>query len=186
MPPIQSRIKKVSFIFCLIFKVLFVAVPLVHIIAWFNAPNPIDVSGQFGFLINVIPRGTQILHPLDNTTRLYGFLVDLIPVILMELIIYFLIRLFTLYQRAEIFSLQNVKYIKNTGLTLLILQIVRPLGDGFLTAVLTMGNPPGHRYIAITVSGTNVSMMLTAFIIILVSWIMAEGCRLREEQQLTI
>ena len=186
MTPIQIRIKKVSRIFRLLFQVLFVAIPLLHILAWINAPVPIDVSGKFGFFINVIPKGTEILHPLSIQTRIYSALVSAVPMLIVELIIYFLIRLFKLYQQAQIFSLENVKYIKKTGYALLILQIIRPICDGFLTALLTWGNGHGHRYATITVSGTDLSMVLTAFIIILVSWIMAEGCRLREEQQLTI
>lgn len=186
MTLIQSKIKKISLLFCWLFQALFIGVPLVHIIAWFNAPVPIDLSGNFGFLVNVIPKHTEVLHPLSASTRLFGFLIDCIPMILIELIIYFLIRLFKLYQRAEIFSLQNVNYIKNIGYTLLLLQVVRPLCDGVLSGILTLNNPAGHRYIKVTITGTNLSMVLTAFIIILVSWIMVEGCRLREEQQLTV
>ncbi|HVV69114.1 MAG TPA: DUF2975 domain-containing protein [Gammaproteobacteria bacterium] len=186
MTPIQTRIKKVSRIFRWLFQILFIVIPIVHILAWINAPMPIDVSGKFGFFINVIPKGTEILHPLSVSTRIYSGLVSAIPMLLLELIVYFLIRLFKLYEQGQIFSLQNVKYIKKTGYALLIFQIVRPLSDGFLTALLTWGNGHGHRYATITVSGTDLSMVLTAFIIILVSWIMTEGCRLREEQQLTI
>ncbi|MFT3742545.1 MAG: DUF2975 domain-containing protein [Gammaproteobacteria bacterium] len=182
----QSRIKKISTIFRILFQVLFVVIPVVHIFEWINVPESIDISWKFGFVINAIPKGTEILHPLSTATKLYGFLLSGIPIIIIECIVYFLIKLFRLYEAAEIFTLKNIKYIKKIGYSLLIVQIINPICQGFLTALLTWGNPHGHRVASITISGTDLVLLLTAFIVILISWIMAEGCRLHEEQQLTI
>lgn len=188
MTPTQNRIKHISQLFRLIFQFLFLMIPILHILAWVNAPNPIDISGagRLGFFISAMPKGIEIMYPLATSTRIYGLLISAIPIVLAEAMIYFLIRLFRLYQNGEIFSLNNVRYIKKTGIMLLILQLVKPICDGLLSAFLTLGNPHGHRYAKITISGTDISMLLTALLIILISWIMAEGCRLREEQQLTI
>lgn len=182
----QIRIKKVSTVFCLLFQLLFMAIPLVHIFSWIYAPTALDVSGKFGFFVSVVPKGIEILHSLTTSTKLYGFLVSSIPVIAIECILYFLIRLFKLYSHAEIFSLQNVKYIKKIGYALFIVQITRIICNGFLSMILTWNNPHGHRVATLTISATDITMILTAFVITLISWIMAEGCRLREEQQLTI
>jgi hypothetical protein len=51
---------------------------------------------------------------------------------------------------------------------------------------MTWQNPPGHRAATLSLSSIDIATLLTAILIILISWIMAEGCRLREEQQLTI
>jgi len=184
MTSTQAKIKKVSSIFRWLFLVLLIAVPLVHILSWLNAPVPIDLSG--GFFISVVPQGVKILHPLSFSTKLVGFLIGAIPVVLIEFILYFLIKLFKLYEQAEIFSIQNVNYIKKIGNTLLITQIVTIICNGFLSVVLTLNNPHGLRTLVLTISGMHISLILTAFIIILIAWIMAEGCQLRDEQQLTI
>lgn len=184
MTSTQAKIKKVSSIFRWLFLVLLIAVPLVHILSWLNAPVPIDLSG--GFFISVVPQGMKILHPLSFSTKLVGFLIGAIPVVLIEFILYFLIKLFKLYEQAEIFSIQNVNYIKKIGNTLLITQIVTIICNGFLSVVLTLNNPHGLRTLVLTISGMHISLILTAFIIILIAWIMAEGCQLRDEQQLTI
>lgn len=157
-----------------------------HLLAWLYAPKTIDISGSLGFFISAVPKGVQVLHPLSPYTKTLGFLVGAIPMIMIECILYFLIRLFKLYENAEIFLVQNVSYIKKIGYALLITQIVSILSDGLLSVIVTLNNPNGFRSLTLTVSGENISLALTAFMIILISWIMAEGCRLREEQQLTI
>ena len=101
-------------------------------------------------------------------------------------ILYSLIKLFGLYSKGEIFSVNNVRYIRNIGYALLFTQIVNPLYQVLMGAVLTLHNPPGHRFLSITLDQTNLGIILIALIVILISWIMAEGCKLREEQQLTI
>jgi hypothetical protein len=69
---------------------------------------------------------------------------------------------------------------------LLITQIIDPIYNGAMGLVLTRYNPPGHRFAAITLDETNIVIVLIALIVILISWIMSEGCKLREEQQLTV
>jgi len=183
----QPKIKRVSLLFKLLFQAVFIVLPLAHIISWISAPTPIFLLGQgSGFILRIIPESTPILHTLSLHTKLWGFLVSGIPVVVMECMVYFLIKLFGLYQRGEIFTLQNVKYLKKIGYALLIVQLARPICEGFLTMIVTWHNPPGHRIASVTMQGLDLTLILTAFLIILISWIMAEGCRLREEQQLTI
>lgn len=186
MTSTQTRIKKVSFIFRWLFQILFIAVPVLHTVTWIIAPAAFDVSGHFGFFSSAIPQGTVIMHNLTTSTKIYGWLIGAVPMLIVEFILYLLIRLFLLFERVEIFSTANVQYIKKIGYSLLAFQLLNPLFDGLLTALLTFGNPPGHRYASITISGLNIAMVLTALMAILISWIMAEGCRLRDEQQLTI
>jgi hypothetical protein len=101
-------------------------------------------------------------------------------------ILYSLIKLFGLYSKGEIFSVNSVKHIRNIGYALLITQIVNPLYEGLMGLALTWHNPHGHRFASVTLNQTNLGIIFVALIVILVSWIMAEGCKLREEQQLTI
>jgi hypothetical protein len=97
-----------------------------------------------------------------------------------------LIKLFSLYAKGEIFSLNNVRYIKNIGYALLIGQIVHPIYQGLMGLVLTWHNPPGHRFASVTFDQVNLGILLVALLVILISWIMAEGCKLQEEQKLVI
>lgn len=180
------KIKKISRSFRWLFTAIFMALPVIHGLLWFYAPIPKYDFMQLGFVVDLIPKGIHLLTPLSPLTRLYSFLVDLVPLIILEFLFYSLIRLFKLYERGEIFSALNVVCIKNIGVSLLVLQIVQVICNGLLSMILTWNNPPGFKVITVTLSGFNVGMMLMALLIILVSWVMMEGCRLRNEQQLTI
>ena len=180
------KIRKISRFFRWLFTAIFIALPVIHGLLWFFAPIPKFDFMHLGFVMDLIPKGVQVMTALSPLTRLYAFLVDLIPLIILEFLFYSLIRLFKLYEQGDIFSTRNVVCIKNIGASLLIFQIIQVICNGLLSMVLTWNNPPGFRVITVTLSGLNVSMMLMALLIILISWVMMEGCRLRNEQQLTI
>ncbi len=185
MSDISIKIRRTSSVFRWIFIVFLVLLPVIHVVAWLH-PDSVNVSGSFAFFMGALPKGIKILHPLDFSTKFYGMLVGAIPLIFIECILYFLVRLFRLYEQGIIFSIRNVKYFKKIGYSLLIYQLIDIVCSGLLSLILTMNNPPGFRTISMSFSGTNLTVLLTSFIIILISWIMTEGCRLHEEQSLTI
>ncbi|EKD73060.1 MAG: hypothetical protein ACD_45C00473G0014 [uncultured bacterium] len=185
----MSKIKKVSSLFRLLFQAIFILYPLLLIAFWIHAPDPIGFH-PLGILMNFISDDItrnswyQNIHSLAPINKFLGLLISLIPFIITEFILYFLIKLFGLYKQADIFSLKNVNYIKKIGYTLLIGQLLNPIYQAFMTVNLSWSIHP--RYLSISVSSTHIEVLLTALLIILISWIMAEGCKLREEQQLTI
>lgn len=48
------------------------------------------------------------------------------------------------------------------------------------------GQSAGYRLITISECGTNIAILLVSFLIILISWIMAEACKLQEKNNLTV
>jgi hypothetical protein len=112
----------------------------------------------------------------------------MIPLGFELLTLYFLIKLFKLYEQGEIFSIRNVNFIRKTGYTMLIGQLINPVYQVLISVTLTWHNKLHGvpRYATIAFDGTSVGIILTSLMIILISWIMAEGCKLREEQQLTV
>ncbi len=183
----MNKIKKISLFFRILFQIIFVTLPILLIITWVYAPDELMLF--IGIIkLNAIPATYQgsILHPLTASEKTLGCLVSAIPMLVNLCILYFLIQLFKLYETGEIFSIANVKYIRNIGYALLVGQLIQPFYQFVMGLILTMHNPPHHRYAAITLDQTNIGILLTALLVILISWIMAEGCALREEQQLTI
>jgi hypothetical protein len=194
----MENIQRISLFFRLVFQMIFMALPVLLIMSWIYAPNelllfsglirldaiPATYSGMY-----VYPQGISekaILHTLDFREKILGCLVSAIPMMVKMFILYTLIKLFRLYEKREIFSIYHVRLIRNIGYALLVGQIIEPIYQFIMGIVLTMNNPPHHRYAAITLDQTNIGILLTALLIILISWIMAEGCKLHEEQQLTI
>ena len=183
----MDRIKRVSLFFRAVFQILFIALPVILVIAWVTSPESFVIMGG---VINMsfIPRSyvNNILHILTPTDRLLGFGISSIPMLIELYILYSLIKLFGLYSKGEIFSVNNVRHIRNIGYALLVTQVVNPLYEGLMGVALTWHNPHGHRFASVTLDQTNLGIIFVALIVILISWIMAEGCKLREEQQLTI
>lgn len=189
----MNRIKRVSYFFRIVFQLVFIGMPLLLMMAW--ATLPVSMETFSGALrMSFIPQaylasgshGTYILHALNDVERLLGCCVSTIPMSVDLFVVYSLIKLFSLYEQGEIFSIKNVKYIRYIGLGLLVGQLIHPMYEALMGVVLTWNNPPGHGFVSITLDQTNMGMILTAMMVLLVSWVMAEGCQLHEEQQLTI
>lgn len=183
----MNRIRNVSLFFRIVFQMLFIALPILLIASWMVAPD--EKVMLLGFVrLNAIPLPytNKILHTLSVNEKILGCLISAIPMIVNMLTLYFLIQLFKLYEKADIFSSNHVRYIRNIGYTLLLGQLIHPIYHFTMGIVLTIHNPPHHRFAAITMGQTNIGILLTAILVILISWIMAEGYKLREEQQLTV
>lgn len=183
----MRKIKRVSMFFRFFFQFLLIALPLLLVMSWLYAPQ--ELVWLWGVVkMNAVPSPylSRILHPLSSAERIYGILVSSLPLSVYLFVLYALIKLFRLYEQGEIFSLNNVRYIRQVGYALLVSQALQPFYQFIMGVVLTMHNPKGQRVAIITLDQTNVGILLTGFMVILISWMMAEGCRLREEQQLTI
>lgn len=177
----MNKIKYVSAFFRVFFQITFVCLIAAQIAGWIYAPTR-------GGFFNAIPTSYQylVMNPLPINTKIAGFFVTSITLIIKLVVLYSLIKLFRLYERHEFFSAKNVLYIRYTGYALLVLEIVKPLTELVLGFILTSGNPPGYRIATITFDDANIGVILVSLIIILNSWIMSEGCKLQEEQQLII
>jgi hypothetical protein len=177
----MNRIKYVSLFFRLFFQLAFLCLIVAQIMGWIYAP-------MHGGFFNVIPLSYQplVLHALDTNTKIAGFFLSSIPLLIKLVVLYSLIKLFRLYERHEFFSANNVLYIRNVGYALLLLEMQTPIVDFLLGFILTSGNPPGYRVAMMTFNDANIGVILTALMIILNSWIMSEGCKLKDEQQLII
>ena len=182
----MNKIKYVSIFFRVLFQILFIALPIMLIIIWTKYNGLFIVKW---FSMSYIPGAYihSISHALSNTDKLLGFCINTIPLAVELFIFYSLIKLFKLYEKGEIFSIRNVHYIRNIGYVLLIKQVIVGAIYEFLMGwALTRSNPPGQRFASVTFGHSDVGIIFAALLIVLISWIMAEGCKLYEEQQLTI
>jgi len=126
------------------------------------------------------------LFGLPTSIQVAGVLISFIPVLLFMFKNYYLARLFNLYQKEVIFSLNNVRYIRNIGIVILIAECFNPFYQIFMSLLISAQNAPGLHKIHFAISGMNLSMILMAIIIIVVSWIMREGVELEQEHKLTV
>lgn len=198
----MNKIRSVSHFFRLLFQALFLILPIITFLGWAGLQadgTSLIVGGQsiddrFGLGLSPLSENyvavlnqTNFDHQaFTNSQKLAGFALNLAPLAIELMILYFLIRLFKLYEQGEIFSFNNVRFIRNIGYLLFIGAIVDMLYEALLGVLLSFQHGYGHAVLSITFDDDGFGTLLIASIIILVSWIMAEGCKLREEQQLTI
>lgn len=180
----MNKIQKVSFFLRSFFQIIFFVLPILLVLFWLFAPvlYPLYPYAATYF----IPSGIEILHPLSVTNCLFGFLINLLPTVVTMYILHFLIKLFSLYEKGAIFTYENAKYIKKIAITMLIGQFVRFIYEVLISIALTIDNPAGHRVGTITFNNYDVYNIITAIMLIVISWIMAEGAKLKEEQSLTV
>lgn len=183
----MQNIQYVSKIFRILFQVAFIVSPFAIMLAWLYAPAPLLLLGGV-VKFSAIPETyqTSILHALSGSEKMLGCVLDLVAWTIYLALLFFLIKLFRLFETGEIFTARVVQYIRQASYMLLLSQVINPIYEMLMGLVLTLGNPPGYRMIKIMFSNHNVSIILIALMILLVSWVMAEGCKLSDEQQLVI
>jgi hypothetical protein len=102
-------------------------------------------------------------------------------------IIYLLSKVFHRYEIGEIFTINNAKYYYKIGIILFLDALLfQPISGALWVVAATISNPVGHRYIEIGIGMPNIMALLIGLLVIFISWVMIEGSRIHDEQQLII
>ncbi len=182
----MHKIQRVSFYFRWLLQIAFCVFPVLYIVSWMQAPNELNIFQSLR--INAIPLEYRhaIFHTLSNSEKFQGFLVDLIPIFIDLYIIGLLIKLFGQFQRGNLFTKLNIQTTQRVGFALFATQMVAPFCEVLMGYVLTWNNPPHKKYLAFSFSQNNFAVLLIAFVVMLISWVIMEGYNLYQEQQLTV
>ncbi|HEX4045817.1 MAG TPA: DUF2975 domain-containing protein [Gammaproteobacteria bacterium] len=178
----MNKIQRISCGFRILFQLGFILLPIFLLLSWIIGPQIQFGTSDWGMGFTAYPQNIQIGTPISLSTRLLGFLVSLLPTLVMMYLLYCLMKLFSCYEHGQIFTLNTIYYIRNIGLTLLANVIVESIYVVLINLVLTKSQT---IYLNFS-SSINLSVVVLALLIILNSWIMREGYQLHQEQQLTI
>lgn len=190
----HARIQKAAQAFRAIFLFFFLLVPILIGGLWLACDEITMENGAHSetvlemLILNEFDMIDEVNleFPLPWKIRLLGLAVDMIPLSITMLSLWWLIHLFTCFANGQIFTESTVKYIRYLGWTMVVGVVATPIHEALMTAVLTMHNPPGEQMIGVSLESTDFEDLIVAGIIILVSWIMEEGRRLRESDELTV
>lgn len=143
--------------------------------------------------INELPQMAQnrilpyfVSLPLPCGARWMGFAVTLLPTAISMFCTYFLMQLFGLYEQGHIFRAANVRCFKNLARVLLAWFFIGIVHHALLSIVLTLHHPPGQRIFSIELSSADLTTLLTGAILAVIAWVMEEGRKLQEDQDLTV
>ena len=136
------------------------------------------------------------IHPSDT----YYIILMFFQIIL--LVWYWkLFRLFSLYEHGLVFSAQTVRCIKTLGILCavgwVLMTLLQILPHPLPPSPITQTSPPG---VAVVVrysymmgffsfdfgTGVNFGLLFAGIVIVLIAWIMDEGRKIQEEQELTV
>ncbi len=183
----KQKITSLSRLLKITFLIAACALPLLDAGFWITNGYPFlkpffswDIIPQFDNQAQITP---DQLSPL---IKFLGFLLSLVPTSIYVIALAFLVKLFKHFENFEIFTEESVKCIRKLGFCILLNQLLYPVYIALYSLTLTITNPPGQRMIAVAFGGQQLSLLVIGCTIILISWIMEEGCKLKEDQAATI
>lgn len=174
-----SRLQRVSGTFQSILNILIFSIPFIISMYWaFFNHLPI------GFTDQLLP--APVNKPLSVIILFFGFVVSLISAIPALYGIINLKNLFKLYRKKIVFSHKNAEYILRLGYSMIAWVAAKLVFVALISVVLTFGNQSGERMIVLQFEVSDIAMLISGSVIVLISWVMKEVAIIKEEQKYTI
>ncbi|WP_131795660.1 DUF2975 domain-containing protein [Fluoribacter gormanii] len=180
----MQKIKNTSHVLYLLFRGLCWLIPLTTTVLILFKFDWMCSIGAWSSLIS-----TEQIHDPSHFSWLHrGILlaIEWIPMTITILICHKLAKLFGLFENGHLFEEENIKLIKQVSIYMILGELVQLFYQPLMTAALTFNHPKGERIASITLNSANLSTLITAFIILVASWIVQEAHQLKSETQLTI
>ena len=142
------------------------------------------VMGVVVWLITTVMTFSDAIRP-NSASRAIGYLYQSLGVAIVLKLTFHLASLFGLYATGKIFSAENVRQIRQIGITLLLFPALAVLGLFVplpvpAEGISSDGPPVFVQFIAA------LQNVIFGVIVIIISWIMDVGRELREEQDLVV
>ncbi len=191
MSKINAKIKTNSRILTTIIKWIMLSLPIFTIGLWLsltNFPNAIPDWLSSCFLIPT-PEGLFDLRKIiwQANNALIGFLADMISVSTILIGLGYLARVFKRYANNAVFTGDNAYDYRRLGYVLIIYNlIIKPINGLLTTLAMTLNNGVGHRFISISLNGTNFQGIFLGIIVIVIANVMLEAAQLADDQELII
>ncbi len=177
----RVKITKVSAVFYGFLSFLLAALPVGVMLYW------IFINELPETLLTVNMQSMPLVSPpLPVSLRLMGFLASLFPLCALLSVLYSLRKLFAQYRGGNFFSLAHVVLFKKIAWALFLWVLLSIGFDGVQSVLFSWSNPPGSRVLHIGMSSGDVAMLGISGLVLFIAWIMDEGRRLSEENELTV
>ena len=118
--------------------------------------------------------------------RLFGVFINALTTVPVMMILFFLIKLFSNYQKQRIFTYDNAKFYRFIGITIIVWQGLTIVQQVLLALLLTWFDITKHVAITISFYSSNATIVIVGVMIILVSWVMMEAHQLEQETTYTV
>ena len=183
----MNKIKVVSYYVARLLDCMMIALPIYIIFRWVF----MDPVLLFPYEISEIHTHKEIIN-LDQVawtqlSRIIASCAQLVAIMPFLGIMYLLSQVFHRYEVGEIFSMKNAKSYYKIGMILFLdALLAQPISGGLWVAAGTLSNPVGQRYVSISIGTPNIMALLMGLLVVFISWVMIEGSKIHDEQQLII
>ncbi len=172
-----QRIATISARLRLVCTVLMAALPIVLALCW-------AFMEHLPFVNSRLP--VPVDHSLPLVSRWLGFVASLLPGGVAIYALSRLRRLFGLYAQGIIFQADNVECFRQLGWSLFAWAGASLLFNTLAGLILTFHWKPGTRLLVITLEIQDLLAVFGGLVVLTIAWVMDQGRRLREEQELYV
>ncbi|MEP1446687.1 MAG: DUF2975 domain-containing protein [Paraglaciecola sp.] len=189
----MEKIAKVSLLIRLLIilvaslNIIVIAVAIISQSETNSAELAVGTSQSYVSQIVGVPESSSVFAEELLAEGFDSHAIILIPELLFYLFIYWsLIKLFGLYQRGGIFTIHHIKQLRNIGTCLLVWPVFDLFYPILLTLLFRSTGLSDSLPLVLSLGSDQLLKLLIGLIIFVMSWIMMEGQRLQQEQELTI
>jgi hypothetical protein len=133
----------------------------------------------------VVPRLGLVNVPvtLDGATRLEGFAISMIPMLLLFFMLYQAYVLFDSFRLGSVFADDAPARLRRIALSLIALAALRPVTGALTGAALTASNPAGQRILAFGLSIDDYMIAALGGLLLVLARVFLEANRLSDENR---
>lgn len=174
------RVQRTSHIVRMLLQVIFFAAPL--LVTWFWLTDP--SSWQHLLDMQLFQGAKLSFEQLSISQKLIGFTLSLVPLVTAMFLLKQLINLFRFYEAGHFFTAETVRCIKLVAVIALLWELGRPFYNALGIWVMTQ-----QQYslaAAWQFDVTDIRGIVVALLLYTIAWVMQEGVKLQQEQDLTV
>ncbi|MGX1198472.1 DUF2975 domain-containing protein [Parvibaculum sp. MBR-TMA-1.3b-4.2] len=173
----RARIRRVSRIMEWVLLATILALPVLLAIGWAMVDRP----GGDGLLADFVSREIAGNGPLSVQDRVLGFLASLVPLSVILIGLRHLRALFSQYSDGTIFGPANARHFRGLAIALLCWVPAQFVGDALASLAVSLDNAPGHRFISLGLSSSDLALTLIGATVLILSWVMVEAAEIADD-----
>ncbi len=120
---------------------------------------------------------------ISSQTFFIALMIRAIPIAVGLIILWHMQKLFALYMQGETLTLNCTHRILRIGQGLVCLGIASIVTTTAVIAYLSLGNPPGQRYLSISLGDAELRSLMAGGLLVIIGWISKEAARAEEENK---
>lgn len=120
---------------------------------------------------------------LDGWTRLTAFVASMISMAVLLSLLHQAYALFDAFRLGHVFTTDAPVRLRRIGSCIVALAILRPITATLLGLILTLGNPPGQRILALSLSIDDYMIAALGGLVLAIGHVMTEAARMAEDHR---